>query len=127
MLDTKQKVRIMKNTGVQEENKLRVTCPMEYAMNKIAGKWKLVILWHIYDQEVIRYGELQRLLDKISHKMLSNQLKELLADGIIHKEVYKEIPPKVEYSLTDFGKTLIPIMDSLFAWGQENRPDMTEL
>lgn len=96
-------------------------------MNKIAGKWKLVILWHISDQEVIRYGELQRLLDKISHKMLSNQLKELLADGIIHKEVYKEIPPKVEYSLTDFGKTLIPIMDLLFAWGQENRPDMTEL
>lgn len=95
-------------------------------MNKIAGKWKLVILWHIYDQEVIRYGELQRLLDKISHKMLSNQLKELLADGIIHKEVYKEIPPKVEYSLTDFGKTLIPIMDLLFAWGQENRPSLTD-
>ncbi len=87
-----------------------VTCPMEYAMNKIAGKWKLVILWHIYQNEVIRFGELMRVVGSITHKMLSTQLKELVNDGIIHKEIYNEIPPKVEYSLTEFGKTLIPIM-----------------
>jgi DNA-binding HxlR family transcriptional regulator len=97
------------------------TCPMEYAMNQIAGKWKLVILWHIYDSEVVRYGELQRLVGNITHKMLSNQLKELAADNLIHREVYQQVPPKVEYSLTEHGKTLIPIMDMLFDWGNQYR------
>jgi len=100
----------------------RATCPMEYTMNKIAGKWKLVILWHIYDNEIIRFGELMRVINNITHKMLSNQLKELMHDGIIHKEVYKQIPPKTEYSLTEHGKTLIPVMNQLFQWGQEHRP-----
>ncbi|MCT4618274.1 MAG: helix-turn-helix transcriptional regulator [Marinisporobacter sp.] len=94
---------------------------MEFAMNQISGKWKLVILWHIYDQEVIRFGELMKSINKITHKMLSNQLKELVNDGIIHKEIYKEIPPKVEYSLTEHGKTLIPIMEMLFEWGSKHR------
>ena len=97
------------------------TCPMGYTMNKIAGKWKLVILWHIYYQEIIRYGELKKEVGGITHKMLSNQLKELVKDNIIHKEVYQQIPPKVEYSLTDHGKTLIPIMKMLVEWGKENQ------
>lgn len=99
-----------------------ITCPMEYTMNMIAGKWKLVILWHIYDQEVIRFGELMRAVDPITHKMLSNQLKALVKDGIVHKEVYPEVPPRVEYSLTNFGKTLVPIMDMLYEWGETHRP-----
>ena len=99
---------------------------MEYAMHKIAGKWKLVILWHIYDHEIIRYGELQRVLVNISHKMLSNQLKELVNDGIIHKEIYQQIPPKVEYSLTEFGQTLVPIMKMLFEWGKAYWPREAE-
>jgi DNA-binding HxlR family transcriptional regulator len=111
----------MKNKGISEENLNNVTCPMEFAMNQISGKWKLVILWHIYDQEVIRFGELMKSINKITHKMLSNQLKELVNDGIIHKEIYKEIPPKVEYSLTEHGKTLIPIMEMLFEWGSKHR------
>jgi len=97
---------------------------MEYTMNTIAGKWKLVILWHIYDNEIIRFNELMRSVDGITHKMLSNQLKELVKDDIIHKEIYKEVPPKVEYSLTQKGKTLIPIMDMLFDWGKKNRPKL---
>lgn len=104
------------------DRSLAVTCPMEYAMHKIAGKWKLVILWHIYDSQVIRYGELKRAVHNITHKMLSNQLKDLVEDGIVNKKNYEQIPPKVEYSLTDHGKTLIPIMDMLFEWGQKNRP-----
>lgn len=112
----------MENKEMQESNGLRVTCPMEFAMNQIAGKWKLVILWHIYDQQVIRYGQLMKAIGHITHKMLSNQLKELVNDGLIHKEIYQQIPPKVEYSLTEHGKSLIPIMDMLFAWGYENRP-----
>lgn len=104
-----------------KEDKSIVTCNMEYTMNKIAGKWKLVILWHIYDKKVIRYGELKKSISKITHKMLSNQLKELADDNLIHKESYHEIPPRVEYSLTEHGKTLIPVMDMLFEWGKSSR------
>jgi DNA-binding HxlR family transcriptional regulator len=104
-----------------QNNDFSKTCPMEYAMNKIAGKWKLVILWHIYDQEVIRFGELMKAIGKITHKMLSTQLKALCEDDIIHKEIYKVVPQKVEYSLTDHGKTLIPIMEHLVAWGNQHR------
>ena len=94
-------------------------CPMEFAMSQISGKWKLIILWHIYKNEVIRYGELKRAVSKITDKMLSNQLKELVRDNIVHKEVYQEIPLKVEYSLTEYGESLIPIMKMLFKWGQD--------
>ncbi len=67
----------------------------------------------------MRYGELKRAVSGITDKMLSNQLKELVSDNIIHKEVYEEIPPKVEYTLTEYGKSLIPIMEMLFKWGKE--------
>lgn len=110
----------MNNKNTLEMNQCRATCPMEFAMTQISGKWKLVILWHIYEKEVIRYGELRRSVSKITDKMLSNQLKELVSDKIIHKEIYQEIPLKVEYSLTEYGKSLIPIMEMLFKWGQEH-------
>lgn len=97
----------------------RNICPMEFAMTQISGKWKLIILWHIYKSNVIRYGELKRAVNKITDKMLSNQLKELVRDNIVHKEVYQEIPLKVEYSLTEYGQSLVPIMKMLFKWGQE--------
>ena len=94
-------------------------CPMEFAMAQISGKWKLIILWHIYTKKIIRYGELKRSLNKITDKMLSNQLKELVRDNIVHKKVYQEIPLKVEYSLTEYGESLIPIMKMLYKWGEE--------
>ncbi len=95
-------------------------CPVEFTKNRIAGKWKILLLWHIYDKEVIRYGELKKFVYKITHKMLSNQLKELIAFGLVHKEMYHQVPPKTEYSLTDKGKTLIPILDLMFDWGVDN-------
>lgn len=95
----------------------RITCPIEFTMNNIAGKWKLVLLWHIYDKKIIRYGELKKCTGNITHKMLSNQLKELVEFDLIHKEIYHEIPPKVEYSLTEKGKTLVPILNMMFEWG----------
>ena len=96
-----------------------VICPMEFAMTQISGKWKLIILWHIYKNEVIRYGELKRSVSKITDKMLSNQLKELVRDQIVHKEIYQEIPLRVEYSLTEYGESLVPIMKMLFKWGEK--------
>ncbi|WAA08879.1 winged helix-turn-helix transcriptional regulator [Fervidibacillus albus] len=111
----------MENKALKEEIVNTKFCPMEFAMNKSAGKWKLVILWHIYENEEIRFNELMRSINKITHKMLSYQLKELVNDGFVHKEMYKQIPPKVEYSLTDHGKTLVPIMKMLFEWGSKHR------
>lgn len=103
------------------EDKEYLDCPIEYTMEKIVGKRKLVILWHIYEKKVIRYGELKSSIHNISHKILSQHLKELANDGIISKKIYPEIPPKVEYSLTTFGETLIPIMDLICKWGKENK------
>lgn len=100
-----------------QRNFRRATCPMEYTMNEISGKWKLVILWHIYDEKVIRYGKLKKCLNNITHKVLSNQLKELAASDLIHKEMYYQVPPKVEYSLTEKGKSLIPILNLMYNWG----------
>ena len=89
-------------------------------MNTIAGKWKLALLWHIYDKDIIRYGELKKCLNHITHKMLSNQLKELVEFGLVHKEMYHQVPPKVEYSLTEKGKTLIPMLHMMQEWGLDN-------
>lgn len=107
------------NSDTKEEPCSRITCPMEFTMNTIAGKWKLVILWHIYDRKIIRYGELKKSIKKITHKMLSNQLKELIESDLINKEIYNEIPPKVEYSLTEKGCSLVPILNMMYEWGEK--------
>lgn len=109
----------MNNKNKLDMKSYDAICPMEFAMTQISGKWKLIILWHIYQNKVIRYGELKRSVNKITDKMLSNQLKELVRDKIIHKEIYQEIPLKVEYSLTEYGESLVPIMKMLFKWGEE--------
>ncbi|WP_027309385.1 helix-turn-helix domain-containing protein [Caloramator sp. ALD01] len=95
-------------------------CPVEYTLSIIGGKWKTVILWHLSNNEVLRYGELKRLVNGITHKTLSNQLKELEADGLINRKEYYQIPPKVEYSLTEKGKGLMPILKALCEWGSKN-------
>lgn len=100
--------------------KEKYKCPLEYTQRIIGGKWKPIILWYLYTQGVKRYGELKRLLVNISHKMLSQQLKELAKDKLIHREEYHQIPPKVEYSITDKGKTLIPILELMHKWAVEN-------
>ena len=94
--------------------------PFSYAMSLIDGKWKMHILFWLWKKEVLRYGELKRALGKITHKMLSNQLKELEADGMINRNEYPQVPPTVEYSLTDKGLSLMPVMHELCKWGQKN-------
>ena len=97
--------------------------PFAYAISLINGKWKMHILFWIWHKDVLRYNELKRCLGNVSHKMLSNQLKELESDGVIHRHEYPQVPPKVEYTLTDLGTSLMPILDSLCAWGHEHVPD----
>lgn len=90
-----------------------------YTMSKISGKYKLTVLYAIYRHEIIRFNELQRYLNMISHKTLSNTLKELMHDNLIIKKDYKEIPPKVEYSLSNKGKSFIPILYAMCDWGEK--------
>ena len=92
-------------------------CPVEAALDLMGGKWKAVILFRVMEQ-TRRFNELRRLLPKVTQRMLTNQLRELERDGLIHREVYAQVPPKVEYSLTDLGRTLIPILTALKDWGQ---------
>lgn len=95
-------------------------CPMFYTMSVMEGKWKWVILWKIYEAEIIRYNRLREALQPIAHRTLSRQLKELEQDQLLHRRQYNEVPPRVEYSLTERGKTLIPILSLMYQWGQEN-------
>ncbi|MFC5452449.1 winged helix-turn-helix transcriptional regulator [Paenibacillus aestuarii] len=91
--------------------------PVETTLDAIGGKWKGIILYHLTDGPK-RFNEFQHLHPGITRFMLTLQLRELERDGIIHREVYKEVPPRVEYSLTDFGRTLDPIILSMKAWGE---------
>jgi DNA-binding HxlR family transcriptional regulator len=91
-------------------------CTVEAALDVIGGKWKPLILWHLGDN-VMRFGELQRSLPGVNAKMLTKQLRELEKDGVIKRTLYPEVPPRVEYTITDFGRTLIPILQALCTWG----------
>ncbi|MEO0468462.1 MAG: helix-turn-helix domain-containing protein [Bacteroidota bacterium] len=90
--------------------------PVEFAMDRIGGTWKIPILWRLKDK-VYRYSELKRDIPHISDKMLTSQLRELESDGFIHREVYPVVPSKVEYSITEKGKTAIPIVDTIRNYG----------
>jgi DNA-binding HxlR family transcriptional regulator len=96
------------------------SCGLEAALEVIGGKWKVLILWHLHPQRR-RFGALKRLVLGISEKMLIQQLREMEADGIVHREVYPEVPPKVEYSLTEFGVSLQEAVTPLCAWGNTHR------
>ena len=92
-------------------------CPVELGLNILSGKWKLKILWHL-SKGTIRFNELQRLLGRIPAKTLTEQLRELEEQGIILRTVFPEVPPRVEYSLSDIGCTLKPILGELCEWGK---------
>lgn len=87
----------------------------------------MFLLYALMGYGVVRFNELKRYIPGISYKTLSSTLKELEADGLVHREEYPQIPPKVEYSLTDKGKSLIPILDAMCDWGEQNRLSMTEI
>ena len=98
----------------------KYSCPVEFTQKVIGGKWKPVILWYLATDGIKRYGEIKKKLANVTHKMLSQQLKELELDNLIHREEYRQIPPKVEYWITDKGRTLLPILKMMHFWGLEN-------
>lgn len=93
-------------------------CGVEVSLELIGGKWKGVILWHL-TFKTLRFSQLKRRLGTVTQKMLTQQLRELERDKLIHREVYAEVPPKVEYSLTKLGQSLQPVLKSMCEWGQQ--------
>ncbi|WP_409340799.1 winged helix-turn-helix transcriptional regulator [Paenibacillus sp. MBLB4367] len=100
-------------------------CPVETTLDVIGGKWKGIILYQLLDGTK-RFNEFRRLNPGITQFMLTLQLRELERDGIIHREIYKEVPPRVEYSLTDFGRTVEPVIMSMKAWGESYKVRLDE-
>ncbi|MER6994302.1 helix-turn-helix domain-containing protein [Streptomyces sp. NPDC000410] len=95
------------------------TCGLDAAVDVVGGKWKPMILWALHDAGTRRFGELKRDVHGVSEKMLIQQLRELEADGIVHREVYREVPPRVEYSLTELGQALNTALLPLGQWGDD--------
>lgn len=92
-----------------------------YTLSVIGGKWKMLILYLLAEDQTVRFNEMKRKIGAITFKTLSTQLKELEADGLVNRKEYPQIPPKVEYSLTNKGETLLPVLEELCEWGEKNR------
>jgi DNA-binding HxlR family transcriptional regulator len=100
-------------------------CKAELAMKVIQGRWKLLILRELVDG-VKRFSDLQRALEGVSQKVLTAQLRDLEADGVVHRTIHAEVPPRVEYELTDLGTGLLPVLDGLHAWGERQTSSAEE-
>lgn len=101
-------------------------CPVAFTVDVIGGKWKSLILFHLMSGTK-RFNELRRLIPDITQRMLTLQLRELEVDGIIHREIYREVPPKVEYSLTELGSSLAPLVSAMREWGAVHERKILEL
>lgn len=99
-----------------EQSKETIHCPVSTTIHLIGGKYKSLILWHLVEG-TLRFSQLRRLVTGATPKMLTQQLRELEADGLVRREVYPVVPPKVEYSLTEKGRSLKPILQAMFEWG----------
>lgn len=107
-----------------EKEKDTSVCPLKYTLNLVGGKWKLPIICILAREEAVRYNSLKRKLSGITNMMLSQSLKELEENGIVHREQYNEIPPRVEYSLTEEGRSILLPLDSLSDWGKHHMEKM---
>lgn len=96
-------------------------CPVMASLSVIGGKWKPAILYALQMTGTLRFGELRRSVHGITQKMLTSQLRELENDGLVHRRVFAEVPPRVEYSLTDYGRTAQPVLQAMADWGMVHR------
>jgi DNA-binding HxlR family transcriptional regulator len=100
-------------------------CAISTTLRALGGKWKIFILWHLIGK-TRRFSEIKYLLNGVTHKMLAQQLRELEADGLVQRKVYAEVPPRVEYSLTNYGRTLTPVLNAMAEWGEEHELNRTK-
>ena len=103
---------------MEEEKKFN--CPVEATLSLIGGKYKAIILYHIMDDKVLRFNQIQTYIPRATAKMLSQQLRELEKDGLMHRKVYPVVPPKTEYTMTDLGNTLHDVVYAMCDWGREH-------
>lgn len=114
-----------KNVGYSPTGKLEDVTPdmaatgVEAAFRMLEGRWKMVIIFHLFDREVLRFSELERAIPGVSQKMLIQQLRDLEEDGIVERKVYPQVPPKVEYRLTEWGRGMCPALDALLEWAAQ--------
>lgn len=97
---------------------LEINCEKELTLAIIGGKWKMVLLWHLGMEGTKRFSDLRRIIPQVSHKILTNQLREMEEDCLIRRTVYPVMPPKVEYTLTFYGESLMPVLKMIREWGQ---------
>ncbi len=105
-------------------NALYPDCPVRNVLSRVGDKWSMLVLFTLEGQPSIRFKELQRSIPDISQKILTATLKMLEADGLINREAFSEVPPRVEYSLTEKGKSLLPLIDALLSWATDNMEDI---
>ena len=112
--------------AIVKENK-NIICPLTYALDIIGGKWRLPIIWALNKNNVLRYNELKKKVNGITNMMLSQSLKEMENYGLVNRKQFLEIPPRVEYSLTDTGKDLIKALELLAKWGKKMKNNPTSI
>jgi DNA-binding HxlR family transcriptional regulator len=116
MARTNEKVRYSPPSKAEEYTPVTAASGVEQALKILEGRWKLVILFHLFGGRVLRFSELERAIPAISQKMLIQQLRQMESDGVVRRIVHHQVPPKVEYSLTDWGQALCPALDALLKW-----------
>lgn len=128
MTRTDEKVRYLPESKAGPESKVAPLTPssaatgVENVLRILEGRWKLVILFHLFGGKVLRFSDLERAIPAISQKMLIQQLRQMEADGIVRRIVHHQVPPKVEYCLTDWGQSLCPALDALLKWAALREP-----
>ena len=116
MTRTHEKVRDLRAREHEALTPVTAAKGVEEALKTLDGRWKLVILFHLFGGKMFRFSDLERAIPQISQKMLAQQLRQLEADGMVHRIVHPQVPPKVEYRLTDWGQSLCPALDALLTW-----------
>ena len=108
----------MANNKFQNQETMARCIPMSSLQAVLSGKWKILILWYVSFYKIERFGSLMRRLDGITQSTLTKQLRELERDGFLHRTVYPEVPPKVEYTLTGLGESFVPVLNQMLAWSE---------
>jgi len=126
MISTYEKVSHSPESNHHRYTRETAASGVEQALKLLEGRWKLVILFHLFGGRVLRFSDLERAIPAISQKMLAQQLRQMEADGIVRRIVYPQVPPKVEYALTDWGQALCPALDALLTWAAARPEPLTE-
>jgi DNA-binding HxlR family transcriptional regulator len=127
MTSTHGKVSRLPESKRAEHTPISAAQGIEQALKFVEGRWKLLILFHLFGGKVLRFSDLERAIPAISQKMLAQQLRQLEADGVVRRIVHNQVPPKVEYCLTTWGQSLCPALDALLKWAEMRIPDAPDV